>query len=172
MRRRNNDHEESRQSSPLNCAPPLSRRGRFVSPPFCAAAARFSEAKRSRPRVDARGVGGSRGFAGWRKVCGCCPQDQRRDFLKIERQTDHVLPHKSTRSYRFWFEYVVCVVGHAELDVVKTARLCISHASHGPVRDRPSITESTSESPTDVYQDLDKCADCVHKKQLTTTVEL
>lgn len=49
---------------PLNCASPLSRRGRFASPPFCAAAARFSEAKRSRPRVDARGVGGSGGFSG------------------------------------------------------------------------------------------------------------
>jgi hypothetical protein len=59
---------------PLKCGSPSSTRCRFLFPSSCraAAAARFSIANRSRPKLDVRGVGGSKGFAGLRKVCCWC----------------------------------------------------------------------------------------------------
>lgn len=61
--------KESETYTPLKCGPSPSTRWRFPVRSSCEAKARFSMARRSRPRVDARGVGGARGFAGLRNVC-------------------------------------------------------------------------------------------------------
>jgi len=63
-----NDNDYAHHT-PLNTGSLPSSRGFLRLPSSCAAAARFSCASLSSPRMEVRGVGGSIGFGGGRKVC-------------------------------------------------------------------------------------------------------
>jgi hypothetical protein len=79
--------KEGKDYLPLKWGSRLSSLWRFPFPSPCEDAARFSMAKRSRPRVDTLGVGGSRGAAGLRNVCCwhmlCTTRLEKRDKLTI-----------------------------------------------------------------------------------------
>ena len=105
--------KEGKACIPLKWGSRLSIRWRFLFPSSCDAAARFSIARRSRPRTDTPGVGGSRGIAGLRNVCFWLTLCTIR-LEKREDWTHYVFLYETTFPCRFWFENicVLSVINH------------------------------------------------------------
>ena len=75
-----------------------------------AASALFSCASRSSPSTDVRGVGGARGFAGWRNVCFWMMNvHQDSGHCREENAAHRILTHQTTLPDRFGLEYIAVV---------------------------------------------------------------